>query len=143
MNEILEEVCGWLHNWFLVPGGVHIETYTVEDNTLTLPFLQDGQYYRIIGSVFNDGLHKYGEADLADETFHGAVWELVIPPTLISIAEEIGAWNTANAAALTSPYQSESFGGYSYSMGGRSDGNTTRTTWRDVFGARLARWRKI
>lgn len=141
MNEILEEVCGWLHNWFLVPGGVHINTYTVEGNTLTLPFLQDGQYYRVIGSVFNDGLHKYGEADLAEETFHGAVWELSIPPALISIAGEIEKWNTDNAVALSSPYQSESFGGYSYTMA--SNNGEGKTTWRNVFGARLAQWRKL
>lgn len=143
MNGILEEVCGWLHNWFLVTDGVHIESFAVKNNTLALPFLQHGQYYRIIGSVFNDGVHKYGDADLTDETFHGAVWELAIPPTLIAVAEEIDAWNTANAAALTSPYQSESFGGYSYSIGGRRGESYTRTTWRDVFGARLARWRKL
>lgn len=143
MNDLIAEICGYLHNWFLVPDGVHIATYTAEDGKLTLPFLQDGQYYRIIGSVFNDGIHKYGEEQLTAETFHGAVWALALPPALISTAAEIAEWSAANASALTSPYQSESFGGYSYSMGGRSGESSARTTWRDVFGARLARWRKI
>lgn len=143
MNNLLAEICGWLHNWFVVSGGVHIDTYTVEADSLALPFLQDGQYYRVIGSVRNDGIHKYGEKDLFSETFHGAVWAMALPPALISIAGEIEKWNTDNAAALSSPYQSESFGGYSYSMGGRSGENSARTTWRDVFGAKLARWRKI
>lgn len=143
MNNLLAEICGWLHNWFVVPGGVHIDTYTVEADSLALPFLQDGQYYRIIGSVSNDGIHKYGENDLFSETFHGAVWALALPPALISIAGEIEKWNTENAAALSSPYQSESFGGYSYTMASRSDNGGGKTTWRDVFGARLAQWRKI
>lgn len=143
MNNLLAEICSWLHNWFVVPGGIHIDTYTVETDSLALPFLKDGQYYRVIGSVYNDGIHQYGENDLYTETFYGAVWALALPPALISIAGEIEKWNADNAAALSSPYQSESFGGYSYTMAGRSDNNGGKTTWRDVFGARLVQWRKL
>ena len=39
MNETLDEVCGFLRNWFTVPGGVHVGTYTVVDGALALPFL--------------------------------------------------------------------------------------------------------
>lgn len=147
MNDLLSEICGYLRNWFLVPGGVHIDTYTVsESGTLALPFLAEGQYFRVIGSVFNDGIYKYGEGGLAEETFHGAVWALAIPPALVSIAEEIEKWNTDNAAALASPYQAESFGGYSYTLAGGgsgTDGETQTANWRNVFGAKLSRWRKI
>lgn len=147
MYEILDEICGYLKNWFLVPGGVHVDDYTVTDGKLTLPFLVDGQYYRVIGSVFSDGIHCAGDTDdvLPPETFHGAVWALAIPPAVITIAGEIEKWDTENAAALASPYQSESFGGYSYSLasgGSGTDGEEQTTTWRNVFGARLARWRK-
>lgn len=146
MNETLDEVCGFLRNWFTVPGGVHIGTYTVVDGTLTLPFLQNGQYYRIIGSVFNDGIHRYGAFDdkLASESFHGAVWALAIPQAVISIAKEIEEWNAQNAATVASPYQSESFGGYSYSKAAPSGRGVQKTlTWRNVFATKLARWRKL
>lgn len=147
MNDLLSEICGYLRNWFLVPDGVHIDTYTVsESGTLALPFLAEGQYFRVIGSVFNDGIYKYGEGGLAEETFHGAVWALAIPPALVSIAEEIEKWNTDNAAALASPYQAESFAGYSYTLAGGgsgTDGETQTANWRNVFGAKLSRWRKI
>lgn len=147
MNTMLDEICGYLRNWFVVPDGIRVDTYTVADGKLTLPFLTEGQYFRVIGSVFNDGVYKYGSEDtvLTDETFHGAVWALAIPPAVVSIAGEIEKWNTDNAAALASPYQSESFGGYSYTKAGAgsgSDGQQT-VTWRNVFAARLARWRKI
>ena len=147
MNDLLSEICGYLRNWFLVPDGVHIDTYTVsESGTLALPFLAEGQYFRVIGSVFNDGIYKYGEGGLAEETCHGAVWALAIPPALVSIAEEIEKWSTDNAAALASPYQAESFAGYSYTLAGGgsgTDGETQTANWRNVFGAKLSRWRKI
>ena len=56
---MLEQVLMHLKNWFLVPGGIHEGTYTIEDGGITLPFLAKGQYFRICGSVFNDGLHQY------------------------------------------------------------------------------------
>lgn len=148
MNAMLDEICAWLRNWFLIPDGVHVGTYTVKDGALTLPFMAIGQYYRIIGSVFNDGIYKYGDEDapdLTDETFHGAVWALAIPPAVISIAAEIIKWNADNAATLASPYQSESFGGYSYTKAtaGSGEGGQQTATWRNIFGARLARWRKL
>lgn len=146
MNETLDEVCGFLRNWFTVPGGVHVGTYTVVDRALALPFLQNGQYYRIIGSVFNDGIHRYGALDdqLAPESFHGAVWALAIPQAVIAIAKEIEEWSAQNAATVASPYQSESFGGYSYSKAAPSGNGVQKTlTWRNVFAAKLARWRKL
>lgn len=146
MNETLDEVCGFLRNWFTVPGGVHVGTYTVVDGALALPFLQNGQYYRIIGSVFNDGVHRYGDEEdrLAPESFHGAVWALAVPPAVISITKEIEEWNAQNAVTVASPYQSESFGGYSYSKAAPSGSGVQKTlTWRNVFAAKLARWRKL
>ena len=146
MNETLDEVCGFLRNWFTVPGGVHVGSYTVVDGALALPFLQNGQYYRIIGSVFNDGIHRYGALDdqLTPESFHGAVWALAIPQAVIAIAKEIEEWSAQNAATVASPYQSESFGGYSYSKAAPSGNGVQKTlTWRNVFAAKLARWRKL
>ena len=76
---MLEQVLMHLKNWFLVPGGIHEGTYTIEDGGITLPFLENGQYFRICGSVFNDGLHQYPVSDLKAETFDGAVWALAVP----------------------------------------------------------------
>lgn len=146
MYDMLDEVCGYLNNWFPAPGGVHAGSYTVTDGKLTLPFLAKGQYYRIIGSVFSDGIHRAGDTDdvLPPESFRGAVWALAIPPAVIKIAEEINAWEAANAATLASPYQSESFGGYSYTKATAGGSGTQQAlTWRNVYAAKLARWRKL
>lgn len=64
---MLEQVLRHLNNWFLVE--IHEGTFAVENGSIALPFLHPNQYFRICGSVFNDGLHQYPAADLTDETF--------------------------------------------------------------------------
>ena len=139
---MLEQVLMNIRNWFTVDGGIHSGTFTIKDGGITLPFLADGQYFRICGSVFNDGLHRYPATDLVDEEFSGAIWELAIPPAVVDLADEIGAWQKKNGAAAASPYQSESFGGYSYSKA--TDAETGgAVTWQSVFKRQLSAWRKI
>lgn len=140
---ILSELCQELKNWFCdVDTDIHSGTYTIEDGSLLLPFLQSGQYFRIVGSVFNDGVHKYGESSLQDETFSGAVWSMRIPPSVIALSEEIDSWIEKNGEAVSSPYQSESWGGYSYSLKSGS-AESGSLSWKSVFGGRLNRWRKL
>ena len=135
---MLEEVLRHLNNWFIVPGGVHTGTFTVENGGIVLPFLRNGRYFRVTGSLFNDGLHQYPAADLTDETFDGTIWALSVPKAVISLSEEISAWNEKNGAA--GPYSSESFGGYSYTRATKSNGQAVG--WQDVFAAQLSPWKK-
>lgn len=139
---MLEQVLMHLNNWFLVPGGIHEGTYTIEDGGITLPFLANGQYFRICGSVFNDGLHQYPASDLKAETFDGTVWALAVPQAVIELASEIEAWQKKNGDASVSPYQSESFGGYSYSKATDSASGGA-VTWQTAFRSRLNAWRKL
>ncbi len=136
---MLEEVLRYLQNWFVVPDGIHTGTFAVEGGSITLPFLQPGQYFRIIGSVFNDGLYRYGpdmEA-LQDETFEGAVWALAVPKAVFNLSNEIAEWHVKNGFIVTNPYVAESFGGYSVTY------RTDISGWRDVFRSRLSQWRKL
>ena len=139
---MLEQVLMNIRNWFPVKGGIHSGTFTIKDGGITLPFLADGQYFRICGSVFNDGLHRYPATDLVDEEFSGAIWELAIPPAVVDLAYEIGAWQEKNGEASASPYQSESFGGYSYSKATDSETGGD-VTWQSAFKKQLSAWRKI
>lgn len=136
---MLETVLQNLNNWFLVPDGVHAGEFTVQGGQITLPFLQTGQYFRVVGSVFNDGLHQYPVADLTDETFTGSLWALAVPKAVIELAEEIDAWQTKNGDP--GPFTSESFGGYSYSKATNASGMAVG--WQDVFKSRLNDWRRI
>lgn len=154
---MLEQLLHYLKNWFRVRNGVdgkYHGTYTVESGGIVLPFLQNGQYFRIIGSVFNDGLYIYGDrirdgdgndVKLTDETFDGTVWALSVPKSVISLATEISNWQEKYGDAVSNPYSSESFGGYSYTkatVGGSSDGESGNG-WESAFRSRLNQWRKI
>lgn len=136
---MLEKILNHIKNWF-----VHekiMGRFQISDNALQLTQIKPGQYFRIIGSVFNDGLHKQGLDTLTDEEFEGAVWLLSIPWPVIDLAERIEAWEQDNAKALSTTYQSESFGGYSYTRA--TGANGAPLTWKDVFRAELNAWRKI
>lgn len=137
----LTVLCRELKNWF--DKDRIFDKFTIEDGTLNLPKAQNGQYFRIIGSVFNDGVHEYPATNLTNETFDGAVWLMAVPKEVLDKVDEITAWETANAQAINSPYTSESFGGYSYSKSTGADGNGGSATWQGHFSSWLNHWRKI
>lgn len=147
---MLTEICQYLKNWFnRKPNGEDYPKYSgvfvITDGEINLETLANGQYFRIMGSLFNDGVHRYGDADLTDETFSGEVWSMGVPPELVAKAEEIAAWKAkygADSAAM-SPFQSESFGGYSYTKEGSATGSAAGT-WQSKFGDDLRKiWGKI
>lgn len=138
---MLTEICAELRNYFEVPNGRHFGTFTISGGKIApIDFLQDGQYFRIIGSVFNDGVYKYPAASLTDEVFEGAVWAMAVPPTLIALAAEIEEYCNSDTGKA-SPYISESFGGYSYTKA--TDSNGAPIGWQKAFASRLNKWRKL
>lgn len=145
---MLTELCKEINNWF--DKKRYFGTFAVEDGVLTGSFsLQEGQYFRIVGSVFNDGVYQYPATELVDETFDGAIWAMAVPSEVIALAKEIKEWADkylgVDSAAM-SPFNSESFGGYSYSKSGgsSSSGNVDLSgTWQGAFADRLNHWRKI
>lgn len=141
----LFEVCLYLKNFFIrSDADIHKGEFTIENGGLSLDFLVNGQYFRIVGSALNDGVYKYGDENLTllDETFDGAVWAMYLPPLFVALAAEITSWVDNNADTLNSPYQSESFGGYSYSKasGASSSGSYG---WQDHFASRLNPYRRL
>lgn len=146
---MLTELCAEIRNYFLrdYRKDIHAGTFTISNGSIEpLSFLQTGQYFRIVGSVFNDGVHQYGgENDpLTDEVFSGAVWAMAVPPAVIALSEEIDDWVEANKSVIDSPYQSESFGGYSYSKGSSyANDSSSAFGWRNQFASRLSPYRRI
>lgn len=145
---MLTELCQELRNWF--ERKKFFGTFTIESGQIDLPdgSLQSGQYFRIVGSVFNDGVHKYdpeSESQLIDEVFEGAIWSMGVPPAVVDLSERISEWVTKYGDSVSSPYQSESFGGYSYQKASSGQGNagSSSPTWQSTFASELNRWRKI
>ncbi len=142
---MIGQVCAEVKNYFIQPDvDIHASNYTVANGQIgPVPFLKNGQYYRIVGSTLNDGVYKHGtdDTDLADEEFFGAIWAMRVPRDFVALCEEIQEWESKNGEALSGPYSSESFGGYSYSKATGSDGGAY--TWRDQFKTRLNAYRRL
>ena len=150
---MLTELCNELNNWF--DRSRHFGTFTIKDGQINVSdlvsdgSLQDGQYFRIIGSVFNDGVYKYPAVNLEDEEFEGAVWAMAVPPSVVALAKEIEDWQNKYGgidSQAMSPFQSESFGGYSYTKSGSSSNsgaNTKLGTRQGVFASKLNRYRRL
>lgn len=141
---MLTDLCQELRNWF--EREKFFGTFTIQNGAITVPdgSLQSGQFFRVIGSVFNDGVHQYPATDLTDEVFKGAIWSMAVPPAVIDLSERISEWKEKYGESVSSPYTSESFGGYSYTKAGSGQGNAdSGPTWQSTFASELNKWRKI
>ena len=139
---MLTNICQEIRNWFDRGQPKFNGIFTIENNKITEidEKIKENQYIRIIGSTFNDGVHKYGE-QLTDEEFTGSVWLMAIPNSFLKLVDEVNEYVLNNESSGKSPYTSESFGGYSYTRATKSDGSFV--TWTDAFKTRLNAWRKI
>ena len=147
----LTEICANLKNYFLTGNNaIKKGTFTIVSGSAPLDTLLAGQYFRIYGSILNDGVWQNTAADLANlraETFTGEIWSMSVPRDFEQLCIDINAWRDANegvSSANMSPYTSESFGGYSYSKGGSSSkSGGTAVSWQAQFAARLSTYRRI
>lgn len=144
---MLSEICQELKNWFdrnqpKFHGDFEISDGKITDEAFTAA-IQNNQYFRIIGSVFNDGIYKYtDDLELTDESFSGSIWFMAIPKEVIALSAEITEWLTKYGESINSPYQSESFGGYSYNKASGGS-NSSAPSWQSTFASKLNLWRKI
>ena len=147
---MLSQVCLYLNNWFDWNQSHYYGKFTISDGALSIADeIKENQYYRIIGSVFNDGVYKHGDEELVDEMFEGAIWLMAVPQDVIDLAAEIAAWQDKYGSVGSegmSPFQSESFGGYSYTKASGSSSGASGSsvpTWQGVFADRLRRYKKL
>lgn len=143
MTAIVDALCRELRNFF-IRGEVE-GNFTISGGALlpdSVP-LRDGQYYYISGSVFNDGVHRWPEEQLTDETFDGYIWLMAPPRDFLAVAEDIAAYRARidELAATNTGFASESFGGYSYTL--PTDAPEDVRELRDRILAGKRRWRKL
>lgn len=154
----LEQVLAHIHNWF-TRDTLSLTGCEVVGGQLPASVAEAvpaGAWYRIQGSYLNDGLHLRGAEDegLSDESFSGTLSIMAVPRALLSVVDEITDWMDAAAEArskaASSPYQSESFGGYTYSirsdLTGGSAGSSASgglTGWQAAFKSDLNPYRRL
>lgn len=134
---MLEKMCAECRNYFI--KNIHFGTFKIESGAIEpLDFLQERQYFRIVGSVLNDGVYQYQTSELTDEVFDGAIWAMSVPPSFIALASDIKTWQDKDGKP--SAYTSESFGGYSYTKATNAKGQVA--TWKEVFASQLNQYRR-
>ena len=128
----LFEMCAECKNFFSTENDRHKGTFTVKDGAFApLDFLQEGQYFRVVGSTYNDGVYQYPDANLT-----GEVWSMRVPPAFIELSERIDASTAKHEETLKTPYTSESFAGYSYTI-------AQNQSAMQIFSRELNKWRKL
>lgn len=142
---MLTQICAEIRNYFSKREDRFFGDFSVVDGKISplLP-MADGQYFRVVGSVFNDGVHR-SDDQLTDEgSFHGAIWLMRVPQEIIDLDAEITRWIEDYSVLISSPYTSESFGGYSYTKkSGSGVGGDDALAWQSVFANRLNAYRRI
>lgn len=142
MTAILDSLCRELRNYFI--RAEHTGTWVIDGGALLPPVpMANGQYYCVEGSVFNDGVHRWPEDTLIDETFEGTVYTMAVPPGFAALAEDIATYRARldEYAASHGGFQSESFEGYSYTL--PSDAPAELRELRDRILAGKRQWRKL
>lgn len=137
---MLEKILSYLNNDFRVlDKEPETKQWEITDGILEVEGVKSGQYVRIFGSVFNDGVYQYPLSGLTDEVFTGCIIPLAIPKVIILLADEISEWSNKNQP---SAYTSESFSGiYSRTVATKSNG--TAAGWREVFADDLRPYKKM
>lgn len=152
---MLQEIMEYIHNYFVPISAKEVE-YTISGGVISPSFgAEEGDRFLICNSRRNDGVYTWHEsyigddddtdaAGLRDETFAGTIRVCSVPPALLTLSGEIRQWVETFGAQLSSPMQSETFNGYSYTLkaGNGGSGGSGPLTWRDQFGKSLERWRR-
>lgn len=147
--RMLEQVLCHIHNWFAYDE-LDVRCAISDGQLPASVSIPEGAWYRIEGSLLNDGLHRHPAEDLRDETFDGTITVCAIPRALLEVVREIEAWQAdyakGRSEALSSPYSSESFDGYSYSTKDYSGANSASgclSGWQAEFAGQLNAFRKM
>lgn len=144
---MLTEVCGYLNNYFDVKrysGLIKIEDGVVYCDNKQIS-INEGQHFALLRKNFVTGVYVYGTDTLDNKEFNGMVWIMDVPSNVLAIVDEISAWQEKYGSldsANMGPFQSESFGGYTYSKGSSSNGSSS-LSWQDAFKSRLGQYKKV
>ena len=167
MLETIEALCAETHNYHELERVIN--DYAIENGNISLPFLVDGQFFRIVGSKFNDGVYIYTQ----DYILRDATWEDVLNDNKdwSSLTEEEwgnlkhvelideefhgGIWAMRMPRAFLSLAQEiESYNSSeaskpspytSESISGHysyTKASPSDSSWEKVFASKLKRWRK-
>jgi len=139
----LTSMCRIVNNYFVkekVSG-----TFDLNPNVAPISLIEN-QYFRIVGSIMNDGVYRNDAESLSTltaEEFQGEIWSMAVPRDFLTLCEEIEAFNTKmnEIASKDNGFTSENFDGYSYSKAS-SLSPALQQEWSNI-NSRLNNYRRI
>lgn len=141
---MLTKICAYLKNYFDYER--HIGTIQIADGVITCngERIETGQHFALFRDRFVLGVYQAGD-EIENKTFDGAIWLMDIPDGVKAADEWAEAWEAENGSAQANgPFQSESFGGYSYSKGTGANGGVGSSVFDQAqMKAMLAPYKKI
>ena len=122
----MEEILNYIKNYFAISKEEN--TFNINNNSIQVrgKYLQ-GQYIKLEGSILNNGIYKV--ESIADNTitivgaineeFEGVIYGLAIPKDILGLSKK---FEEQKEKIVSSIYDSESFGEYSYTLAKNSKG---------------------
>ena len=147
-DNMLSEICADIKNYFTYKEDKHPGKFKVVGGVIVPAVTIPGDYYAVFGSRKNNGVHKTTDVLADEDEFRGNVWAMSIPQDFLDLVKEIEDWQAKYGnvdSEAMSPYNSESFGGYSYSKRAGNAADSTDSagaSWQAVYASRLNRWRR-
>ena len=123
--------------------------FTVSEDGVLSPIdgIVSGQYVAVQGSTLHDGVYRIeggrldaGSAFVPAEVFSGRIWLLHPPADFLNVCRMVEAFENASGK-VNGPFQSESFGAYSYTRASGANGGLL--TWQEAFSSRLRPYVKM
>lgn len=168
MFAVIEQMCAETHNYFETDKVSGI--YKIKDGNIELPFLEKYQFFRIVGSKWNDGIYVYSsdfwilrastweEVRAENESWKDLLsrrWSELVEHDLVD--EEFGGeiWpmnipraflNLSQEISAYIESGADKVSGYtSESFGGYSYSKASAgsNAWENAFASKLKRWRKL
>ena len=136
---MLTEICAYLHNYFDYErhsGEISIVSGEIFCNGEKIT-LEEGQYFALFRSRIPLGVFNVVPAD---KNFVGSVWLMDVPKAILDADTWAKEWIVKNGGATSeanSVFQSESFGGYSYSKGTNTSGKGGMSVFDNAQFARM------
>lgn len=169
MLATIEALCAETHNYHETDKV--IGDYTIENGNIVLPFLAENQFFRVVGSKFNDGVYIYSQdafiirSSTWEEVMNGNLdWEALKEKTWGELVERDLVDETFHGAIwpMNMPRAflalSKEIAEYNESEEAKpkpytseningyysyTKASATDSEWQNVFSGKLKRWRKV
>lgn len=141
----MEEILDYIKNYFAVTK--ENNTFNINNGAITIrgKYLE-GQYIKLEGSILNDSIYKIESVDnntitvvgAINEEFEGAIYGLAIPKEIVELSKK---FEEQKEKIVSSIYESESFGEYSYTLAKNEKGEIYGAI--DTIKKELSRYRQM